>query len=69
MHECMMIISIGVGCRCGEQLVEDAFTKNPSGGRECGEKRRREETVGNCGDNTKSMRKQSRRSKEHEGRN
>lgn len=31
MFECMMRISTGVGCRCCEQLVEDAFIKTHQG--------------------------------------
>lgn len=67
VSERMRRVSTGVGCRCYEQLAF-FFFQNPSGGSKCGEKHRRKETVGNHGGDTKSMRKQSRRSKEREGR-
>lgn len=58
---CVYVVS---KCWSGLQVLWAAawerLYQNPSGGRNCEERRRREETVGNCGDNTRGTRKQSR---------
>lgn len=62
----MMKISVwgGSGLQVLRAAAPGCLYQNPSGGRTCGEKRRREETVGNCGDDMKSMKQQSGRSEE-----
>lgn len=61
-YECRMRWGIGLCCRGCEQLVEDAFNKSHH---EAENVEAQKQRWGNCGDKSKSMRKQSRRSKEH----
>lgn len=49
----MMRISVGGGLQVLRAAGQGAVYQNPSRGRKCGEKQRREVTVGKCRDNTK----------------